>query len=559
MILQERMMLQEYKIKFSYTVNGDKYNSESLSNEHYEFNVKASSKDRLTLSIIPKASISDMKLSFIYKYNFAEDAKVYPNGYQSWTYAKEYTVKDKLEGLKPLAKLGWKLTSIFGDYPFKKYPTKSGIFHGFTYSYIRVDEDVTLLGSLSETQGYTIFNFDMNDGIIDIEKELEGLTISSEYDLFDIVCLKGGYDKVFNEYFKIMNVPKPKVKHMSGYTSWYNYFGKITEDILMRDLNGMDKVKGYSEIFQIDDGFQIKVGDWLTLKDDKFPNGMKYLADAIHNKGLLAGLWLAPFSCARSSQVAKDHPDWLVKDDKGKPVLGSIAWGGAYIIDFYNKEAAQYIKNFFNEVLNVWGFNLVKLDFLYSICLTPRYNKTRGTIMCEAMDFLRECVGDKLILGCGVPLGPSFGKVDLCRISCDVDLSYKNKIYYWAGNREIVNTRSAMNNTIFRRHLDGKVFCNDPDVFFLRNNNLSFTHEQKLLLAKVNNMFGNVLFVSDNIGDYDDNQLSEAKKSFTQCKAKIISADYLDAKNLRIIYEEQKQKYQWDINIMSGKNSLVAI
>ena len=37
------------------------------------------------------------------------------------------------------------------------------------------------------------------------------------------------------------------------------------------------------------------------------------------------------------------------------------------------------------------------------------------------MRVVSECVGEeKLILGCGVPLGPSFGVVDACRIGCDV-------------------------------------------------------------------------------------------------------------------------------------------
>ena len=143
-----------------------------------------------------------------------------------------------------------------------------------------------------------------------------------------------------------------------------------------------------------------------------------------------------------------------------------------------------------------------------------------------------------------MPLGPSFGKVDLCRISCDVDLKYRNKFYYYIGNREIVNTRSAMNNSIFRRHLDGRAFVNDPDVFFLRNENLKFTHEQKLLLSKVNHMFGNVLFVSDNIGAYDDNQLSEVKTAFTESAAEIVSAEYVDRKNHRIIYLNNERTYQ---------------
>lgn len=552
-------MLKNYRFKLNYEVNGQLHQSINEENEHYSLQTNTLSKERLVMSIIPKTKLMLKSCSITYDNKFNEKAKIYPNGYQSWTYTPEYIKADKMEGLKPIGKLGYKLTSIFGDYQFKDYPKVSGVFHGFTYAYIKVDKEVTLIGSLSEKEGYTILNFDMNNNIIEIEKDVQGLSIEKEYKIFDLALFFGGYDEVFDKYFIMMGVGKPKIKHMSGYTSWYNYFGKITEEILIRDLKGMDRVKGYAGIFQIDDGYQSKVGDWLTLKDDKFPNGMKYLADAIHEKGLLAGLWLAPFSCAKSSKITAEHPDWLVKDSKGKPVIGSIAWGGAYIIDFYVPEAAAYIKKVFNEVLNVWGFDLVKLDFLYSECLIPRHNKTRGTIMCEAMDFLRECVGDKLLLGCGVPLGPSFGKVDLCRISCDVDLSYKNRLYFYLGNREIVNTHSAINNSIFRRHLDGRVFCNDPDVFFLRNDRLKFTKEQKLLLAKVNNMFGNVLFVSDDIGMYDDNQLDEVKKAFTESKAKIISADYTDKRNLIIIYIENKQKYKWSINIITGHDEIEAI
>ena len=103
--------------------------------------------------------------------------------------------------------------------------------------------------------------------------------------------------------------------------------------------------------------------------------------------------------------------------------------------------------------------------------------------MCEAMDFLRDCVGeDKLILGCGVPLGPSFGVVDACRISCDVDLKYSPKYYNKMGiNLELPSAQNAITNSVFRRQLNGRVFCNDPDVFFLRDKNLTFTKEQRHL------------------------------------------------------------------------------
>lgn len=129
---------------------------------------------------------------------------------------------------------------------------------------------------------------------------------------------------------------------------------------------------------------------------------------------------------------------------------------------------------------------------------------------------MRECVEDKIILGCGVPLGPAFGVVDACRISCDVDLTYGGKFYNSMSiNNELPSAQNAINNSMFRRHLNGRAFLNDPDVFFLRDHNLKFTWEQKLLLAKINNLFGRVLFVSDNAEEYSDAELKVLRRPLT--------------------------------------------
>lgn len=49
--------------------------------------------------------------------------------------------------------------------------------------------------------------------------------------------------------------------------------------------------------------------------------------------------------------------------------------------------------------------------------------------MCDAMELLRSLCGDKLILGCGVPLAPAFGKVDFCRIGADMALSWNKNLF----------------------------------------------------------------------------------------------------------------------------------
>ena len=183
------------------------------------------------------------------------------------------------------------------------------------------------------------------------------------------------------------------------------------------------------------------------------------------------------------------------------------------------------------------------------------------------MAFLRECVGDKLILGCGVPIGAAIGVVDACRISCDVDLYYKGMIFsrIQVAN-EMLNARSAINNSIFRRHMNGRVWMNDPDVFFLRENNLKFTdvllmhnnklqftNEQKYLLGKINNLCGNVLFVSDNAGDYDKSAQALVRKFFEKTDEKIISADYLDSEIIKLVTEKDGKRSTFTFNLEKGK------
>ena len=118
------------------------------------------------------------------------------------------------------------------------------------------------------------------------------------------------------------------------------------------------------------------------------------------------------------------------------------------------------------------------------------------------------------------------GYVDACRISCDVDLTYSGKYYNRLRvNNEIPSAQNAINNSVFRRQLNGRAFCNDPDVFFLRYSNLEFSREQKLLLGGINHLFGSVLFVSDNAEEYKTEDIEAIKKFFARPDAEILSVD----------------------------------
>ncbi len=544
-----------------YRANGRVYTSYEAKNKFCEI-VISSDNEKITAKIIPATEIDLIEFKLDTKRVHKKNDVFFSNGYQSWSTSLEVQKNSELKTTHPITNLfKWSKNAaqVSGDYVFSGYKKQRGYFHSNGYTYIRNGEDVEFFGSLSERNGYTIFRYDMNTSDFSIVKDVEGLKIDSEYMLVDVVTYRGTYDEVFDKYFEKMNVPQPRISGMTGYTSWYNYFQKINENIILRDLDGLDCAKDDVSIFQIDDGYETKVGDWIIKNERDFPNGMKPIVEKIHEKGYLAGLWLAPFNAEKTSEIAKNHPEWLIKvPSTDVPHVGVFAWGGAYTLDFYNEGAREYIKKCFDVVFNEWGFDMVKLDFLYSQCIFPRNGKTRGQIMCEAMDFLKECVGDKLFLGCGVPLLPSFGIVDACRISCDVSLSFKPKIENVLNiNNEIPSAQNAINNTIFRRHLSGRVFANDPDVFFLRENNLKFNFEQKLLLGFINSLLGDVLFVSDNAGDYSERDVNLLKRFFKGEKKKIISAERVNlGEDFEIKFEDDNDLKTLRFNLISGNSNI---
>lgn len=507
-----------YEGFIKYNINGQdtalKFSLDSvLTNEHLEIYSKLTDRgigSVFELIINPKVEIQIITLLLRAKTNLANTDRLFINGFQTWTESREYGTDERIPKLNRLV---WSILSPYGDYTFYPHNNQSGIYHSFTYTYINKNkDDFILYGSLFEAMGYTIFEYNTKMNELDIIKDCSGLCIKDkEYRAFEVLICSGTEKEVFKEYFTVMDMGKSSVKPCTGWTSWYNYYTGITEEIIINNLSAFSEKNIPIEIFQVDDGYQNAVGDWLIV-NEKFPRGMKYIADSIKDRGYKAGLWLAPFICEKRSELYKKHKNWLLRDKKGRLVRAGFnpGWSGTfYALDFYNKEVREYLIRIFNKVLVEWSFDMVKLDFLYAVALMPGKYKTRGQIMHEAMEFIREIVGNKIILGCGVPLGSSFGLVDYCRIGSDVALKWEDELLNKLKYRERVSTINAITSTIGRRHLNGNAFYNDPDVFILREKNNKLTKNQRNTLYILNLIFGGLVFTSDNINEYSGEEMKK--------------------------------------------------
>ena len=487
--------------------------------EDIQGNVKG---HRLKLTIHPKEDLVLQALRLKLPHQFQLHETIFCNGFQSWSESREYHQKESLDHLR---KIAFPLMKNYGDTHLDLVERGEGVFHSWTYSYLRQHAfKMQFIGSLSENTGFTLVQYKPDNQMVVIDKECQNLKLTHSFHILDLVILEGADKAIFDYYFEKMEVKRPMPQPTIGWTSWYNYYTNISEEIILKNLAAFAEKKTPIHIFQIDDGWQKSVGEWLTVKPN-FPNGMTAIAKKIHREGYKAGIWLAPFICEKDSDIFRNKKHWLLKDEKGKPVYAgySSGWSGHfYALDFYQKEVQDYLIKVFFHVLTKWNFDLVKLDFLYAACILPRANKTRGQIMNDAMQFLRQIVGDKLILGCGVPLGSAFGLVDYCRIGADIHLKWEHGLLKFLRNRERVSTILSLRTTLGRWHLNNRAFGNDPDVFLLREEQLQLTNIQKNTVLTINALLGKLVFTSDFVGDYDDEKWNAFEQVFKYKNATVL-------------------------------------
>jgi alpha-galactosidase len=208
-----------------------------------------------------------------------------------------------------------------------------------------------------------------------------------------------------------------------GWCSWYHYFDDISEHALRANLA---LAEGYPfDVFQLDDGYQAAIGDWLET-NDKFPSGLAALAAEIRDAGYRPGIWLAPFLAAPDSQVARAHPDWLAQFRPGKALKAWVnpAWGGAmYALDTSNPAVLDHLESL-ARALKEMGFTYLKLDFTFAPSFDGIWHNPKLTPaqrIRAGFDAIRRGAGDDaFILGCGVPLAHVVGVVDGNRIGPDV-------------------------------------------------------------------------------------------------------------------------------------------
>jgi alpha-galactosidase len=173
---------------------------------------------------------------------------------------------------------------------------------------------------------------------------------------------------------------------------------------------------------------------------------------------------VAPFIAEANSKVFREHPDWFMKGDDGKPLPANrVTFGGWrrgpwYALDGTNPAVQKHLEQVFRTMRQEWGCTYFKLDAnFWGAMHTGKLHDPKATRV-EAyrrgMEAVLRGAGDSFILGCNHPLWPSLGLVDGSRSSGDITRS-------WA---DIAGTGRE---NLARNWQNGRLWWNDPDCLVL--------------------------------------------------------------------------------------------
>ena len=134
----------------------------------------------------------------------------------------------------------------------------------------------------------------------------------------------------------------------------------------------------------LDDRWFNNYGDWQP-RPDTFPdNSIQKMAKEFHRQGIKLQIWWLPLAAENGqgryeehkyvlSNVAKEHPDWLILDQQGKAALmarnlPALCPAVPEVKDYYKRLTERFIRD--------WDFDGHKLDNIYSTprCYNPKHH-----------------------------------------------------------------------------------------------------------------------------------------------------------------------------------------
>ncbi|MEV8457159.1 alpha-galactosidase [Streptomyces sp. NPDC052095] len=119
------------------------------------------------------------------------------------------------------------------------------------------------------------------------------------------------------------------------------------------------------ELFVVDDAWfgrrtsdRAGLGDW-TPNPDRFPGGLKPLADEVHGLGMRFGIWVEPEMVNPDSDLYRAHPDWV----QHVPGRTRTEYRNQLVLNLARPDVREYLWEQLDALLSGTPVDYVKWDF----------------------------------------------------------------------------------------------------------------------------------------------------------------------------------------------------
>ncbi len=473
-------------------------------------------------SLCSEQSLELIDFTILFRAALPEHSRMMINGFHPWNRSEELGLHDRVSAKIPFLK------SLFSSVEEDKLFAGSagpGYLRSFSYTFFRfLDDRVFFIGSLNEKSGFTLFDYNFDSDDLIIRKDCRGAIPGSDYELLNLYYGFGKLEELLEEYRGLLNSMRPSSPQASVWCCRLNSKESQSIKVVREALTGLTEQRLPLNYFLIDQGWTKFTGDWLE-KNDQFPLGMRALGEEIRAAGFRPGLWLAPLVCAPGAELCKKHPDWLLRDKRGRIVKtgsGSLPEEYFFILNITLPEVRVYLKDLLEIVQQQWGFELLKLDYLHAAAFIEMRGQTGGQVIGELVEFLDQLTREAVTIGNGVPPGSAFGHFDYVQVSSNDDFTgpgHRNSLTNYAGEVP----EEALVSLIGRRHLDRRMFRNAAAAVPLVPD-----HHYNRTILSLNLLLGGLITVSDRgnlLMPGDQNQLL---KIFPLSEAEITGHDSYD-------------------------------
>ena len=312
----------------------------------------------------------------------------------------------------------------------------------------------------------------------------------------------------------------------TGWMSWNVYFDTAGERESLEEARvAAQYLKPYGmEIFSIeswqDNSPELPVSKFhnLTLRPDpnKFPSGMKWLADEIRKLGFKPGIWTVPFGTGDPA-FHEAHRDWFLHHPDGSPMQN---WCGLYVLDPSQEAVRRHMEETHRTMSRDWGYEYFKIDGMsgrgpgYSAHFYER-GDVRAAFKEPAEDPFRLCVEalrrgigpDSIWLACqGHYTGPEVGFADAGRIGADIVAHRRPPDWN--------NYSNQARTTLNQLFVNNIVWYGDPDTLLVGTAN---PVETVRLAASVVALSGQAMFAGDKLAELPPDRMRLLQQCLPVC------------------------------------------